>query len=99
MLGVGLSYGNIMTQGLSYLPGEMKADGNAILTTVQQFSGAIATVIVSTIIDSTIQASSNSETVATTQGSMYALMFLLVLTLIQVVMIWTTNAKVNEQLN
>lgn len=99
MLGVGLSYGNIMTQGLSYLPGEMKADGNAILTTVQQFSGAIATVIVSTIIDSTIQASSNSETVATSQGSMYALMFLLVLTLIQVVMIWTTNAKVNEQLN
>ncbi|MEJ6348020.1 MFS transporter [Holzapfeliella sp. He02] len=95
MLGVGLSYGNIMTQGLSYLPGEMKADGNAILTTVQQFSGAIATVIVSTIIDSTIQASSNSETVATSQGSMYALMFLLVLTLIQVVMIWTTNAKSN----
>ncbi|MGX4644625.1 MULTISPECIES: MFS transporter [Holzapfeliella] len=96
MLGVGLSYGNIMTQGLSYLPGEMKADGNAILTTVQQFSGAIATVIVSTIIDSTIQASSTSETVATSQGSMYAMIFLLVLTLVQVVMIWSTNAKSNQ---
>lgn len=50
MLGVGLSYGNIMTKALSYLDEERKADGNAILTTVQQFAGAIGTVIVATII-------------------------------------------------
>lgn len=41
MLGIGLSFGNIMTNGLHRLSQEQQADGNAIFNTVQQFAAAI----------------------------------------------------------
>lgn len=51
MIGIGLSYSNMMTTGLNKLTPELYADGNAILNTLQQFSGAVATAIVATIIN------------------------------------------------
>lgn len=51
MIGIGLSYSNMMTTGLNKLTPELYADGNAIFNTLQQFSGAVATAIVATIIN------------------------------------------------
>lgn len=51
MFGIGLSYSNMMTTGLNKLTPELYADGNAIFNTLQQFSGAVATAIVATIIN------------------------------------------------
>ncbi len=41
MLGMGMSFGNIMTDGLKYLSNNDQADGNALFNTLQQFAGAL----------------------------------------------------------
>ncbi|WP_105956889.1 MFS transporter [Apilactobacillus quenuiae] len=87
MIGIGLSYGNIMTKGLDYLAADIKADGNAILTTVQQFAGAIGTVIVSTIITK-ITAFSGANHVI---GYTFAIIFLAVLSIIQFLVVSSTK--------
>ncbi|WP_176589781.1 DHA2 family efflux MFS transporter permease subunit [Apilactobacillus kunkeei] len=81
MLCMGLSFGNIMTSGLSQLNGEQRTDGNAVFNTIQQISGAIATSIVSAIITIS-QLSSNNEANGTAVGSLHALILLLVLIVI-----------------
>lgn len=43
MIGLGLSYSNLMTCGLGMLPRDQTADGNAVLNTLQQFAGAVST--------------------------------------------------------
>ncbi|MCT6858205.1 MAG: MFS transporter, partial [Apilactobacillus sp.] len=83
MIGIGLSYGNIMTKALSYLKNERKADGNAILTTVQQFAGAIGTVIVATIITKVNLVNIHQPVV----GFAVAIFFLAVITAIQFIVI------------
>ncbi|MBW1605198.1 MFS transporter [Lactobacillus sp. Sy-1] len=87
MLGVGLAYGNIMTKGLSYLSGELQADGNAIITTVQQFAGAIGTVIVATIITKVSALGSGNGIL----GYTFALLFLLLISVIQFVVVASTK--------
>lgn len=81
MLCMGLSFGNIMTSGLSQLNGEQRTDGNAVFNTIQQISGAIATSIVSAIITIS-QLSSSNEANGTAVGSLHALILLLVLIVI-----------------
>lgn len=49
-IGQGFSSGNSMTNGLRQLTEEMRLDGNAICTTVQQLSGASGTSLVTTMI-------------------------------------------------
>ncbi|WP_353485821.1 MFS transporter [Apilactobacillus xinyiensis] len=94
MIGVGMSYGNIMTQGLSYLKPSLSADGNAILTTVQQFAGAIGTAIVSTIVTKVGQLNTSDNG---TFGYTFALAFLMALSLIQFAIIYSTkNKKINS---
>lgn len=51
MIGIGLSYSNMMSQGLSLLDKRLYTDGNAVFNTLQQFSGAVATSLVATIIN------------------------------------------------
>ena len=81
MLCIGLSFGNIMTSGLSQLDGEQRTDGNAVFNTLQQISGAIATSIVSAIITIS-QLSNSNEATGTAVGSLHALILLLVLIVI-----------------
>ena len=50
MVGIGLSYANLMTVTLATLPANETADGNSILNTTQQFVGATATAIVAQVI-------------------------------------------------
>ncbi|TPR19289.1 MFS transporter [Apilactobacillus timberlakei] len=87
MIGIGLSYGNIMTKGLDYLANDIKADGNAILTTVQQFAGAIGTVIVSTIITKITAISGTNNVI----GYTFAILFLAILSIIQFLVVSSTK--------
>ena len=89
MIGIGLSYGNIMTKALGFLQNEIQADGNAILTTIQQFAGAIGTVIVATIITKVDNLNLGSATI----GFAVALLFLLIIMIIQFVVVLTTRDK------
>ena len=51
---------NVMTSGLSEVPGEFKPDGNAIFNTCLQFGGAAGTALFSTIL-AVAQAGSGAE--------------------------------------
>lgn len=42
--------GTIMTNGLSQLPEELNADGNAAMNTLLQLAGAVGTAVISTIV-------------------------------------------------
>lgn len=86
MAGVGLAYGNIMTNGLKLLTVEQQADGNAIFTTLQQFAGAMGTAIVAAIIGQS-QNGTLKTTIATAIGSQHAFYFLLVLLVIELVVL------------
>jgi DHA2 family lincomycin resistance protein-like MFS transporter len=48
--GQGFSMGTIMTNGLSQLPEELNADGNAAMNTLLQLAGAVGTAVISTIV-------------------------------------------------
>lgn len=50
-LGVGLMYGTNMTCALSFLPAGVKADGNAMFTTLQQLSGAVGTSVTAAVVN------------------------------------------------
>lgn len=78
MIGIGFSYSNMMTTGMSQIETEMFADGNAIFNTLQQFSGAVATAIVATIINLAQKSQSDYQT-GTILGSQLSLIFLFVL--------------------
>lgn len=49
--GQGLMYGNNMTCALHFLPAEVKPDGNAMFTTMQQLSGAIGTSVIAAVVN------------------------------------------------
>lgn len=78
MIGSGLSYSNIMTTSLSVIAKEDSGDANTIINTLQQFSGAVSTAIVASIIGFA-QQSQSDYIVGTTLGSLFALLFLLIL--------------------
>lgn len=48
--GQGFSMGTIMTNGLSQLPEDLNADGNAAMNTLLQLAGAVSTAVISTIV-------------------------------------------------
>ena len=85
MICVGLSFGNIMTSGLSHLGDDRQADGNATLTTLQQLSGAVGTSVVSAIVAhaQVTGAGTASKAVLTASGSEHAFIFMLILALIE----------------
>lgn len=49
--GQGLMYGNNMTCALRFLPVDIKPDGNAMFTTLQQLSGAIGTSVIAAVVN------------------------------------------------
>ena len=83
MIGIGCSYSNMMTMGLSKIDQHLAADGNAVFNTLQQFSGAVATALVATMID-LAQKVSPDYISGTILGSQIALFFLWVLVLLVV---------------
>ena len=83
MIGIGLSYSNMMTTGMNALSDEYQSDGNAVFNTLQQFSGAVATSLVAVIINLVQAHADLSYQVATTLGSKSALGVLLILLIIR----------------
>ena len=49
--GQSLMVGNTMTESLSFLPAAIKADGNAVINTLQQLAGAIGTSVVTAVVN------------------------------------------------
>lgn len=76
----GLSASNSMTCGLSYLPGQLKTDGNAAFTTLQQLGGALGTAICTSIVNAAQAADTSTAsdlvagTIAGTEISLYVLL-------------------------
>ncbi len=83
MVGIGLSYSNMMTTGMNALQAEYQGDGNAVFNTLQQFSGAVATSLVAIIITLVQDHTSLNYPEATTLGSKIALSVLLLLLVIR----------------
>lgn len=80
MVGLGMAFSNTMTTALNKLPKNHKVDGNALINTLQQFSGAIATSIVATIISFVQNSNSNkSYEYLTALGSKYSLIYLFIM--------------------
>lgn len=77
MIGLGFAYSNMMTTGMNQLREKEYGDGNTIFNTLQQFSGAVATAIVATIIN--VAQEKNGLVSGTVLGSQIALIVLLVL--------------------
>lgn len=95
MAGVGLSYSNLMSIGLSSLPVSENADGNAIFTTLQQFSGAVSTAGAAVLL-SFFQKSNGDFQQGTTQGTLAGLWLFLGLLLVVTIAIWTVFHKENS---
>ena len=86
MLGIGLSFGNIMTNGLHRLSQKQQADGNAIFNTVQQFAAAIGSSLAATIVAAG-QAAVTDRRLGTINGSQHALILLLIVGSLEVLLI------------
>lgn len=81
MIGVGLSYSNVMTVGLSAINKSLQDDGNAVFSTLQQFMGAISTSFVAIIVGlfQSGHSSGSAEYIAgTSNGSKMALICLFI---------------------
>lgn len=87
MAGTGFAFGNIMTSGLQNLTVEQQADGNAILTTLQQFAGAMGTSVVAAIIAQSQNQARVSNAVATANGSHNAFIVLLILAILELLIL------------
>ena len=73
-LGQGLMYGNNMTCALRFLPADVKPDGNAMFTTLQQLAGAVGTSVAAAVVNAA-QAGAGDEgmAAATAAGTQSAL--------------------------
>lgn len=92
MVGIGLGYGNMMTSGLKNLSGELKADGNALMNSLQQFAGAVGTALVSAIIAASQAVPGSTTALKTASGSRLALALLVVTSGIALLaMAWSLN--------
>ncbi|WP_125767852.1 DHA2 family efflux MFS transporter permease subunit [Lapidilactobacillus wuchangensis] len=88
MAGIGLAFGNIMTNGLKNLPAALQSDGNAVLTTVQQFAGAVGTSLVAMIISqSQTKLGKTTTSLATAVGSQHAFQMLVLLGILELVLL------------
>ena len=94
-IGQGLGCPTAITFGLSQLPKELSADGNALVNSFQQLAGAMGTAVVSTIVASQqLSASASQFSEATATGSLHAFMLLAFMMFVAFVICWVmTNHK------
>lgn len=78
-LGVGFSFGNLMTNGLKQLTDSQQANGNAIIMTFQQFAGASGTSIIASIISQSQSNQALNIAQSTINGSRMGFLFLIIL--------------------
>lgn len=82
MAGMGMILGDVMTYALSIISKKAVTQGNAILSTVQQFAGAVGTSITSAIVAFSQVGMRSKGPVATAVGTKNAYLFLLVMAII-----------------
>lgn len=86
MLCLGLTFGNLMTSGLSTLDKKTTTDGNAVFNTIQQISGAISTSIVAAIVTIS-QLGSKNLADGTATGSEHGFILLFILLIIAAIIL------------
>ena len=98
-IGQGLGCPTAITFGLSQLPKELSADGNALVNSFQQLAGAMGTAVVSTIVASAqFGATKGGFGVATAAGSQHEFILLAVLYLFAfVTCVVMTNKPATQQ--
>ncbi len=93
-IGQGLGMPTALTFGLSQLPKDLSADGNALVNSFQQLAGAMGTAVVSTIVASqqlSVPKSQFAE--ATAIGSQYSFILLALMLLVAFVVCWVMTRK------
>ena len=97
MIGIGLGFGNMMTNGLKHLTPALKADGNALMNSLQQFAGAMGTALVSAIIAARQAVAGSTTVLKTAAGSQTALLVLVVTSaLAWGVMVWALRQPIQQ---
>lgn len=86
MAGIGMILGDVMTYVLSRVGQPKTTQGNAILSTVQQFAGAVGTSITSAIVAFSQAGMGSKGPTATALGTQFAYIFLLVMAVIILLM-------------
>lgn len=86
MIGLGLSYSNVMAVGLSSIDDQLKDDGNAIFSTLQQFVGGVSTSLVASVVGY-FQVNSADYQNGTLKGATVSLIILLCLLTISFVLV------------
>ncbi len=94
--GQGMMYGNNMTCALSFLPAKIKADGNAMFTTLTQLSGAVGTSVAAAIVNAS-QTGATDMAAATAAGSKNAFMVLLVAIVCSIVCAFIETNKASKR--
>lgn len=92
MLGIGLSFGNIMTNGLRQLTQDEQADGNAIFNTVQQFAAALGSSTAATMVAAG-QAAETNRRLGTIYGSWNTFLLLVVLGIAETVLAFMLTSR------
>ena len=87
MTGLGVAFGNVMTNGQKQLPLDQRADANAIFNTLQQFAGAVGTTLASLIVALSQTNHKIDFAQATAQGSQNGFRVLLVLAVLQLIVL------------
>lgn len=83
--GQGLCTGNTMTYTLSRLPHDLSADGNALINSLQQLSGAAGTAVAATMVAAAQQSMPGAFAQGTAQGGQNVFVLLAVLLLIALI--------------
>ena len=93
MTGVGVAFGNVMTNGQKQLSLNQRADANAIFNTLQQFAGAVGTTLASLIVAMSQANHKIDFAQATAQGSRNGFMVLFVLAIFQLLVLFSVVKK------
>ncbi len=93
--GQSLMVGNSMTNSLSFLPAETKADGNAVINTLQQLAGAVGTSVSSAVVNAAqVGVAADGMAAATMSGTRAAYLLLAVVAIVPfVAMFWVTAER------
>ena len=93
MTGLGVAFGNVMTNGQKQLSLDQRADANAIFNTLQQFAGAVGTTLASLIVAMSQANHKFDFAQATAQGSRNGFRVLLVLAVFQLIVLVSVVKK------
>ncbi len=93
--GQSLMVGNSMTTSLSFLPADTKADGNAVINTLQQLAGAVGTSVSSAIVNAAqLGVAADGMAAATMTGTREAYVLLAVVAIVPfAAMFWVTSKQ------